>query len=128
MRINDLHSRRRALSLTPLIDVVFLLLVFFMLASTFIRFSTVKLETVGAGQAQVDRTKLALIHVGRDASLHINGRPVPLAQLPSDLALLIEQGKTDAVVVVRQDAKVADLVAGLTRVRTAGFSSVRVVD
>ncbi|MEM9358262.1 MAG: biopolymer transporter ExbD [Pseudomonadota bacterium] len=128
MRLNEPEPRRRALSLTPLIDVVFLLLVFFMLASTFIRFSTVKLETAGAGTGQADRSKLALIHVGKDALIHINGQPVVAGQLSDDLAALIADGKTDAVVVVREQAEVGDLITGLAQVRAAGFNSVRVVD
>ncbi|MEM7746995.1 MAG: biopolymer transporter ExbD [Pseudomonadota bacterium] len=128
MRLSAPEPRRRALSLTPLIDVVFLLLVFFMLASTFIRFSTVKLETAGAGTGSADRSKLALIHVGKDALIHINGQPVSAGQLPDDLAALIAEGKTEAVVVVRKQAEVGDLVTGLSQVRAAGFNSVRVVD
>ncbi len=36
MRIEEPPRRRRLVSLTPLIDVVFILLIFFMLASTFV--------------------------------------------------------------------------------------------
>lgn len=128
MRLNVQPSRRRMLSLTPLIDVVFLLLVFFMLASTFIRFSTVQIETAGAGAGQADRSKLALIHVGKNATIRINGQPVSREQLPDGLAQLISEGKTDAVVVVRDEAQVSDLVGGLAQVRAAGFATVRVVD
>jgi len=128
MRLKPHLSRRRVLSLTPLIDVVFLLLVFFMLASTFVRFSTVKIETAGAGGGQVDQTKLALIHISKDGAIRINGEPALHNQLPAGLALLIADGKTNAVVVVRDEAQVSDLVSGLLQVRAAGFTSVRVVD
>ena len=43
--------RRKQLSMTSLIDVVFLLLLFFMLSSTFTRFSEIPLVGASAGQS-----------------------------------------------------------------------------
>jgi len=42
-------TRRRALSMTSLIDVIFLLLLFFMLSSTFTRFGDLPLTTASGG-------------------------------------------------------------------------------
>lgn len=121
-------SRRRALNLTPLIDVVFLLLVFFMLASTFLKFGTVKLETAGAGGAPRDISKLALIHVDANGRFRVAGVPVDASALDRALERLRASGKTDAVLVLRKEARAADLIKGLTRVRKHGFASVRVVE
>lgn len=41
--------RRRALSLTPLVDVIFLLLLFFMLTSTFVRHGEIELSAASGG-------------------------------------------------------------------------------
>lgn len=121
--------RRRVMNLTPLIDVVFLLLVFFMLASTFLKYGTVKLETAGAGTAAgVDISKVVLIHLGAEGAFRIAGRSVASAEVANVLDELRAGGKTDAVIVLRKDAKAADLIHGLTKVRKRGFDSVRVVD
>ncbi|UTW10078.1 ExbD/TolR family protein [Marinobacterium rhizophilum] len=44
-------ARRRAISLTPLIDVVFILLLFFMLSSTFTQWRQLDLAVPGTGAA-----------------------------------------------------------------------------
>lgn len=119
---------RRVLNLTPLIDVVFLLLVFFMLASTFLKFGTVKLETAGAGSATGDLSKVALIHIEAEGRFRIVGLPVEARAFGEALDRLLKSGKTDAVLVLRKNAKAADLIKGLTRVRQTGFASVRVVE
>tara|TARA_R110002074_G_scaffold145388_1_gene294182 strand:+ start:1303 stop:1686 length:384 start_codon:yes stop_codon:yes gene_type:complete len=50
-------NRRRALSMTSLIDVIFLLLLFFMLSSTFSKFTEVELASVSAqGTGTANRT------------------------------------------------------------------------
>ena len=55
------RTRRRRLSMTSLIDVIFLLLLFFMLSSTFSKFSEVELSgTAGAGGQASDRPPLFL--------------------------------------------------------------------
>ena len=128
MRLNEKKRRRRLINLTPLIDVVFLLLVFFMLASTFLKFGTVKIDTAGTGTGKADLSKIALIHVAPERRYRIAGQPVGEADLSGALGGLISQGRTDAVIVMHRDTTVDDLVAGLTRVRRAGFATVRVVN
>nr|WP_067287995.1 biopolymer transporter ExbD [Marinobacterium profundum] len=52
MRLDlTLPARRRAISLTPLIDVVFILLLFFMLSSTFTQWRQLDLVVPGTGAA-----------------------------------------------------------------------------
>jgi biopolymer transport protein ExbD len=129
MRLNRPARRRGLVNLTPLIDVVFLLLVFFMLASTFLKFGTVKLEAAGGGTAAVaDLSKVALIHVSGDGRFRVDGRTVMRAEMAALLERLVKSGKSEAVVVVRDGARTMDLAAGLSIVRRAAFRVVRVVE
>jgi biopolymer transport protein ExbD len=83
--------RRRALSLTPLVDVIFLLLLFFMLTSTFSRFGEVELTAAtrgaGAGQSPMflqlgeDRARLNGEDVALDAVAAAAGEGVLLVSL-----------------------------------------------
>ena len=51
--LSDARRRRRSLiSLTPLIDVVFILLIFFMLASSFSTEEAIELSMPGSGAAE----------------------------------------------------------------------------
>ena len=128
MRLHEPARARRTLSLTPLIDVVFLLLVFFMLASTFLKFGTVKLETAGAGASAADPSKVVLVHVDRERRYRVNGQPVGSQELVATVDRLAEQGFREAVVIVREKAAVDDLVDALRRLRQSRVSAVRVVD
>lgn len=71
-------GRRRALiSLTPLIDVVFILLVFFMLASSFLDWRAIDLDPpAGAGPANA-LTGAMLVDVRADG-LRLSGEILPL--------------------------------------------------
>ncbi|HEX9857520.1 MAG TPA: biopolymer transporter ExbD [Paracoccaceae bacterium] len=69
--------RRRALSVTSLIDVIFLLLLFFMLSSTFTRTGEIALGIGGGGEAMAKAVPVFLRLSAGD--LLINGRPAELA-------------------------------------------------
>ena len=81
--------------MTSLIDVIFLLLLFFMLTSTFTRFSEVELAAAGAGDAQSPEAPVFL-SLGPD-SLQLNGADAGLAALPDALA---QHRKDDAPLTV----------------------------
>ncbi|MCQ0090602.1 biopolymer transporter ExbD [Roseovarius sp. M141] len=75
--------RRRPLSMTSLIDVIFLLLLFFMLTSTFSRFGEVELSGAARGGASAETPPLFL---SVDASaLRLNGEAVLLDELEAAL-------------------------------------------
>ncbi|WP_425101306.1 biopolymer transporter ExbD [Tropicibacter sp. S64] len=77
-------ARRRRLALTSLIDVIFLLLLFFMLSSTFTRFAEVELAADGAGGAASGAAKPFFLRLS-PAGLDLNGTPVALDALKSRL-------------------------------------------
>lgn len=83
MRISRMTARRHGPSLTALIDVVFLLLLFFMLVSTFGRFSHVDIRLAGSaeGTAAAETDVVVLLTVTRDDTFAVNGRPVEAAGL-----------------------------------------------
>ena len=74
MRLEQTHRRRVRLALTPLIDVVFLLLLFFMLSSTFLDLQQLRVgaqavsrPSAGKGEALVVRVETTSLRVGHQA-------------------------------------------------------------
>ncbi|MEC9310793.1 MAG: biopolymer transporter ExbD, partial [Pseudomonadota bacterium] len=78
-------QRRRRLSMTSLIDVIFLLLLFFMLTSTFSKYGEVELMAAGQGAKTQDRQKL-FVTLGAER-LMLNGQQADLARI-ADLVRL----------------------------------------
>lgn len=78
--------RKRRLSLTSLIDVIFLLLLFFMLSSTFTRFGDLPFIAATGGATQAG-TPPAFLRISADA-ITLNVAEVSLAALPDAIAAL----------------------------------------
>jgi biopolymer transport protein ExbD len=115
--------RARRLSLTPMIDVVFLLLVFFMLASRFGGEGAVQM--LGAGQgAGVWSGPPRLAEVRPGGAITVNGLPAP--DLAATLTPLAGDGPGGRLVVLRaaDGATVQDVVDASLALGRAGFADV----
>lgn len=72
-----------ALELTPLVDVIFLLLIFFMVSTAFVDFQKqmdIALPTSKSSQAE-QTPKLIEIEMNTGKQIFLNGKEVPLADL-----------------------------------------------
>ncbi|MBZ8118602.1 biopolymer transporter ExbD [Roseovarius sp. LXJ103] len=111
-------------SLTPMIDVVFLLLVFFMLASQFGHDSALTLSPAGGDAAYSGPPRL--VEIGPDG-LRLNGAPVAEAALAEALAPLTT-GAEDVIVLRSADAtSLQRLIDVAQTLRAAGFATLAVV-
>ena len=117
-----IHSH---LDIAPLIDIVFLLLVFFMLTSTFLVPEAIELELPESASATV--TEITPITVALNASdeLSLNGKPIQLQQLRQAIEPLIAES-TDVAITLKSDAhtEVQQLLKVMDEIRAAGGSNV----
>nr|WP_309502916.1 biopolymer transporter ExbD [uncultured Roseovarius sp.] len=113
--------RRRALSMTSLIDVIFLLLLFFMLSSTFSKFAEVELAGTGS-QGAATEDQMLFLQVTPD-TLRLNTADLGIESLSTRLAELVTDGEaklllsisgdvtsqrlTDVLVILRAQPKLA---------------------
>ena len=85
MQLSQARNTTRRISLTPLIDVVFLLLIFFMLSSTFLKFTGLDIKGGQTGAASGDIANLVLVRVHADNKVEVNGKTVLLDNLKQHL-------------------------------------------
>lgn len=117
MRIEQAVKRRRPLSLTSLIDVIFLLLLFFMLSSTFTRFAEVEITGGRAATASAAERPDVLIRLSAEG-WQVNGATFTEDDAMPELARLHEAGAESAVVLVRgADVTSQMLVGAVERIR-----------
>ncbi len=127
MRIDGTLRRRRRLSLTSLIDVIFLLLLFFMLSSTFTRFAEVDISTGRAGEPTgVQALPDVFIRLGAQDSWKINGAELPTDLAMAELVRLEENGAKTLILTVRPDVSSQALVDALERIKKSSKLKVSV--
>ncbi|GAA3962947.1 ExbD/TolR family protein [Allohahella marinimesophila] len=118
--------RKTVISLTPLIDVVFILLVFFMLASSFLDWRVLSMDTSAAGPAAPTDLEDFVVRVQGDDVL-VDGAAVSLDQLT--LQLTARQPADQPVsLLALGDTTVQQVVRVLDRLDAAGIQPLKVVD
>jgi biopolymer transport protein ExbD len=129
MRIEGPRHISRPIALTPLIDVVFLLLMFFMLSTTFAKFGlfgmsgAVREEAAEASGGRQESVPGVLIEVRAGPLVRVNGTTLALAELVPELNSLHETGVTEGIIRIRKDARVQDLLSVLEVARTSKLRS-----
>ena len=96
------------ISLTPIIDVVFILLIFFMLATNFQSFNKteIQISNESASVSQSDK-KIFLIEFNEESEFKLNGTVASLDSIKSDI--ISSQNKNDEFVVIAKPSKGADV-------------------
>ncbi len=81
-KIQASDAKNNDLNLTPLIDAVFLLLVFFMVTSVFVKATQLKIELpIAENYDQIDQEKKLNLLVSAEGQLEFNGQLVSMGQL-----------------------------------------------
>jgi biopolymer transport protein ExbD len=111
-------------NITPLVDVVFLLLIFFLLASVFVQ-PALEVELPEAAHSQQERPaeKQLSIVVTREGDVFVNKMPIPLAELQAHLQAVLAHNR-DIPVMVQADREsaFASFVAVMDAAKGAGVA------
>ncbi|WP_264297975.1 ExbD/TolR family protein [Alkalilimnicola sp. S0819] len=114
-----------AVSLTPLIDVVFILLVFFMLATNFNQWRSLSLSVPGEGGAAATEETALRLEVLSNGGLRLQGDVLGLADLERRVAGLLGDDPGRAVRIVPEPAVPLErIVAVMDRLSLAGARNI----
>ena len=121
------RRRRPLISLTPLVDVVFILLVFFMLASSFLDWRAIDLSAPAEAAAGASMQGALLVEV-REDGLRLSGEAVSLDELESRLAAHVA-GTPGRKLLVRpaEGVSLQRAVEVLDRAARAGIAEISLV-
>jgi biopolymer transport protein ExbD len=115
------------INVTPLMDIVFIMLIFFIVTSTFVKEPGVDVNRPKAETAKIRKFASILVAVDAENNIWINKKKVDLGEVRSAVeALHRENPKGTAVVQVDNKAESRFLVEVVNQIRNAGISDVAV--
>ena len=121
-------QRRTAnIDISPLLDMVFILLIFFIVTSTFTRETGVEVSKPQAQSASQLEKENILIAITREGTIHINERQVDMAGLRDVLAdILVKNSDREAVLISDKATMTGTLVQVIDVCNIAGVKKVSV--
>jgi biopolymer transport protein ExbD len=123
------ERRTKPIPLTPLIDVVFLLIVFFMLSSSFVRIESlgVTLPDMEEQGQDVTKSKVTVIDLTRDGRVYVNSKRIWQTDLDGSLRVTFKK-YPDRQILIRaaEGVTVQQLIDMMDSVALAGGKNVSV--
>lgn len=127
MKLPPRHSEEPDVNLTPMIDVVFLLLLFFMVSTSFIRESSLKVDLPEAsGQALAEQETPIDIIIRANGEVLVNETPIAVATRDAlrDLLKTTAGDNADPHIIISADANAEyqHIVTAMDAAQLLGFT------
>lgn len=128
MRLGDLSEEREEradLNITPLIDIVFILLIFFVVTTTFVHELGLPIERPESSTATETPSTVIRVALSRRGEITVDAQPTSAWRVEAEVRTHLREDADAAVIVVADRGAVADqLVDVIDSCRRAGAKSV----
>ena len=90
MKLTDIKNKKVTLNITSLVDVLFILIIFFTISSTFLEQPGIKLELPKAQTSETQKADKAVLYINEDDNIFFLNEPVKLEDLAERLQIAME--------------------------------------
>ncbi len=127
MRFRQRKSQEIGVDMSPLIDMVFILLIFFMVSSTFVKDMKLDLNRPGASSASKASSKVIRVYIDKAGETYVDAQPVKVWAIQGKLRDMLRTSAEHSVLVVTDDGiEVNKLIEVVDQCRMAGAKDVAV--
>ena len=127
MRFKQKSQNVDTVDVSPLIDMVFILLIFFMVTTTFVKDMQLELNRPSAASATLASTKTLRVYIDNSNEIYIDNQSVKLWAVQSKLRDLLRTASEKSVLIITDtDIAVGILIDVVDEVRQSGAKDVAV--
>jgi biopolymer transport protein ExbD len=129
MQLFTKEKKNIEINVAPLIDIVFLLLIFFMLASEFTDFKTIDMVSPNQKNTEINKSDLPIIiELSENGIININSKEVKLNELSEIINEKLNNKKDNKVVVsTPNETKVNVLIKVVDTIRSLGIENIALI-
>ena len=131
MKTHNFYQREEkeliSINITPLIDIVFLLLVFFMLATSFIQKSTIEINLSSGKTVKIDNEKnTAVVILNKKGLIYLNNKLIKITNIRNEIKNIIEKNpKYKILIKSHKKVPVQKVIRLIEEVRLAGTDNIK---
>jgi len=112
------------INISPLIDIVFLLLIFFMVTSVFVEETGIEVQKPSAISAQDLEKNSILLAVTEEGDVFFDGQTVSINNLRGLVARLLRERERPVIIIADEDSRTGMLVRVIDECKLAGAAQV----
>ena len=128
MKIFAKKNKTIEFNIAPLIDIVFLLLIFFMLASEFTDFKTIDMATPINSDQDIENSEPLLVKLSSDGKIKIKEMSIDFSNLEKRI-INLTKNQTDSKVIISTPEKteINLLMKVMDIIRTSGIDNIALI-
>ena len=129
MQLFTKEKKNIEINVAPLIDIVFLLLIFFMLASEFTDFKTIDMVSPSQKNKEINKSDLPIIiELSENGIININSKEVKFNELPEIINKKLNNKKDNKLIVsTPNETKVNVLIKVVDTIRSLGIENIALI-
>ena len=119
-----------SINITPLIDIVFLLLVFFMLATSFIQKSTIEVNLSSGKTVEIENQKNTVVLIlNKKGQVYLNKKLINISNIKNEITNIIEKNPKHKIL-IKSHKKIAvqKVIRLIEEVRLAGTDNIKLIN
>ena len=114
-------------NITPMLDVVFILLIFFIVTANFIKEPGLEINRPDSETSEITENAAILIAIGAAGEIYMDGRRIDVRQVKANVIRLIAENPQGSVVIQGDVKSTAEkIVAVMDEVREAGVVDISI--
>ena len=127
MKKRHFHEDEAEINITPMLDVVFIMLIFFIVTTTFVKETGVDISRPSSSQAKQVKKGNILVAIKEDGVIWINKQEVDLRAVRSRVEKMhAENPEASAVIIADRGSRTGDLVEVMDQIKSAGVESISI--
>ena len=123
--ISQAVAEEEEINITPMLDVVFILLIFFIVTANFIKEPGLEVNRPDSETAEPTENAAILIAVGNAGEIYMDGRRIDKRQVKANVVRLLAENPQGSVVIQADEKATADtIMAVMDGARQAGVYNI----
>ena len=125
--ISQAVAEEEEINITPMLDVVFILLIFFIVTANFIKEPGLEINRPDSETSEITENAAILIAIGAAGEIYMDGRRIDVRQVKANVIRLIAENPQGSVVIQADIKSTAEkIVAVMDEVREAGVVDISI--
>ncbi len=122
-----MRRREAEVNMSPLIDLVFLLLIFFMVTTSFVRETGVDVERPSASTATLSKNGNILIAVSQDGGIFFDKKKIDIRSVRSYISRALAENPEGAVIIIAdKSSNTGAVIQVMDQCRLAGAKQISI--
>jgi len=121
------EAEEAAIDLTPMLDVVFIMLIFFIVTTSFVKEAGIEVLKPKAAKAKSEPTATIFVAIRGNGEIWLDKRAVDVERVGATIEKLLAESPTDTVIVqADKEAKHGVVVSVMDQIKLAGIDKISI--